>query len=141
MTNPKTEVVSEEEIALYDAIERAITNIHAALAEIDLEATSHEVQPIFSYVFDPELFGRLTVERAEVGDRVSVDFLGIRRHVAEGHVVDQRCLSGDICLVIGGSCRWHCTRSADDGSRRVAEQILPDRRTGDHLARKPTIAR
>ena len=27
--------MSEEEIALYDAIERAITNIHAALAEID----------------------------------------------------------------------------------------------------------
>jgi hypothetical protein len=25
----------EEEIALYDAIERAITNVHAALAEID----------------------------------------------------------------------------------------------------------
>jgi hypothetical protein len=27
--------MSGEEIALYDAIERAITNIHAALAEID----------------------------------------------------------------------------------------------------------
>jgi hypothetical protein len=28
-------MVTEEEIALYDAIERAITNVHAALAEID----------------------------------------------------------------------------------------------------------
>lgn len=35
MINTKIEAVSEEEIALYDAIERAITNIHAALAEID----------------------------------------------------------------------------------------------------------
>ena len=35
MTNTKTEAVSEEEIAHYDSIERAITNIHAALAEID----------------------------------------------------------------------------------------------------------
>jgi hypothetical protein len=35
MTNTKTEAVSEEVIALYDSIERAITNIHAALAEID----------------------------------------------------------------------------------------------------------
>ena len=33
--NIKTKAVNEEEIALYDAIERAITNIHAALAEID----------------------------------------------------------------------------------------------------------
>jgi hypothetical protein len=29
------EAASDEEIALYDAIGRAITNIHAALAEID----------------------------------------------------------------------------------------------------------
>jgi hypothetical protein len=35
MTNTKAEAVSEEEIALYDAIERAIINVHAALAEID----------------------------------------------------------------------------------------------------------
>jgi hypothetical protein len=27
---------TEEEIALYDAIERAITNVHAALADIDV---------------------------------------------------------------------------------------------------------
>ncbi len=35
MIRSKIEPVSEEEITLYDAIERAITNIHAALAEID----------------------------------------------------------------------------------------------------------
>jgi hypothetical protein len=35
MINTKTEAASEEEMALYDAIERAIRNIHAALAEID----------------------------------------------------------------------------------------------------------
>jgi putative heme degradation protein len=31
----KTHVPTEEEITLYDAIGRAITNVHAALAEID----------------------------------------------------------------------------------------------------------
>jgi hypothetical protein len=31
----KAQVPTEEEIALYDAINRAITNVHAALAEID----------------------------------------------------------------------------------------------------------
>jgi hypothetical protein len=31
----KPKAAIEEEIALYDAIERAITNVHAALAEID----------------------------------------------------------------------------------------------------------
>ena len=35
MTNTKADAVSEEEIVLYDAIERAIINVHAALAEID----------------------------------------------------------------------------------------------------------
>jgi hypothetical protein len=36
MTMPnKARVPTEEEIALYDAIGRAITNVHAALAEID----------------------------------------------------------------------------------------------------------
>jgi hypothetical protein len=35
MIRSKIETVREEEFALYDAIERAITNIHAALAEID----------------------------------------------------------------------------------------------------------
>jgi hypothetical protein len=35
MADTKTEPGIEEQIALYDAIERAIANIHAALAEID----------------------------------------------------------------------------------------------------------
>ena len=35
MTGDNSRIVSEEEIALYDAIERAIANVRAALAEID----------------------------------------------------------------------------------------------------------
>jgi hypothetical protein len=35
MTSNNSRIVSEEEIALYDAIERAIANVRAALAEID----------------------------------------------------------------------------------------------------------
>ena len=35
MISPKIGSTSEEELALYDSIERAIMNIHAALAEID----------------------------------------------------------------------------------------------------------
>lgn len=35
MADDRTGVVSEEEMALYDAIERAITDVHAALSEID----------------------------------------------------------------------------------------------------------
>lgn len=35
MTGTDAQAVTEEELALYDAIERAITNVHAALAEID----------------------------------------------------------------------------------------------------------
>jgi hypothetical protein len=35
MTPPNPQAVPEEELALYDAIERAITNVHAALVEID----------------------------------------------------------------------------------------------------------
>ncbi|WP_104666985.1 hypothetical protein [Ensifer adhaerens] len=35
MTGVNSPIVSEEEIALYDAIERAIANVRAALAEID----------------------------------------------------------------------------------------------------------
>lgn len=35
MANDRTDVVNEEEMALYDAIERAIIDVHAALAEID----------------------------------------------------------------------------------------------------------
>ena len=35
MPNHKMKDLIEEEIVLYDAIERAITNVHAALAEID----------------------------------------------------------------------------------------------------------
>ncbi len=35
MISPKIGSASEEEITLYGAIERAIMNIHAALAEID----------------------------------------------------------------------------------------------------------
>ena len=35
MIHPNLHVVTEEELRLYDAIERAITDVHAALAEID----------------------------------------------------------------------------------------------------------
>ena len=35
MTRGNPRIVSEEEIALYDAIERAIANVRAALTEID----------------------------------------------------------------------------------------------------------
>ena len=35
MPHPKIDAVTEEEVALYDAIERTIANVHAALAEID----------------------------------------------------------------------------------------------------------
>ena len=35
MTGDISRMVSEEEIAVYDAIERAIANVRAALAEID----------------------------------------------------------------------------------------------------------
>ena len=36
MMSNEGKAATEEEIALYDAIERAITNVHAALAEIDV---------------------------------------------------------------------------------------------------------
>ncbi len=35
MSNEVGKAATEEEIALYDAMERAITNVHAALANID----------------------------------------------------------------------------------------------------------
>ena len=35
MIHPSLQAVTEEELALYDSIERAIMNVHAALAEID----------------------------------------------------------------------------------------------------------
>ena len=48
----------------------------------------HGIRPILSHLLDTELLWRPAVEGAAVGNRLSVEFLGIQRHVAEGHIVD-----------------------------------------------------
>jgi hypothetical protein len=81
---------------------RAFNVIHRKYAGLcNLAAIARRLQR----VLDPKLVGWSVVEGAEVGNGVDVtfsEFGGMLRNVMSSIV---RCFSGELSLVIGGSCR------------------------------------
>jgi len=111
------------------------------LIESRLEAAFDQMEPVGAHVLNLELVRRSAVEGAEIGDRSGVHLQRIRRHVAEGHVVehalpkrrnrlvhrlDSLCWRCDLQRSTECPTSRGCDRGRSGNSGYIAEVILCD---------------